>query len=295
MSILFETKLMKINSIAPDKQKFLQRLGTIDKSPKSLYVIGNLPTTEMKAVAIVGSRKPSSYGKEVAERLAFDLAKAGIVIVSGLALGIDGIAHKAALEARGTTIAVLGNGLDSIYPSTHRELAQAILEKNGAIISEYKPGTPALPYQFLERNRIVSGLSDAIVVIEAATRSGTLSTAAHALNQGREVFAVPGNITSPLSAGCNALIRQGATPVMSSEDILEVVAPKSKIKQTQLALGDTPEEVTILKLLSSGMRDGEELLITSELGASVFNQTLSILEIKGLIKALGANQWVIKR
>ncbi len=294
MSILFETFLMKINSTAPDKQKFLQRLSAIDKSPKSLYFIGNLPKTEVKAVAIVGSRKPTSYGKEVAERLAFDLARAGIIIISGLALGIDGIAHKAALEAKGTAIAVLGNGLDTIYPSSHRNLAQKIIENGGALLSEYKPGTPALPHQFLERNRIVSGLSQAVIVVEAAIRSGTLSTATHALNQGKEIFAVPGNITSPLSAGCNTLIRQGAIPVTSSEDILEVIAPENKLKQTQLTLGDTPEEVTILKLLTSGMRDGEELLVSSKLSAPIFNQTLSMLEIKGSIKALGANQWTLR-
>ncbi len=293
MSILFETKPMKINRTSPEKQKYLQRVSTIDKVPKSLYFIGKLPETEVKSVAIVGSRKPTPYGREVAERLAYDLAKSGIIIVSGLALGIDGIAHRAALEAKGMTIAVLANGLDAIYPSSHRDLAKKIIENGGALISEYAPGTPALPHQFLERNRIVSGLADAVVVVEAATRSGTLSTAAHALSQGREVFAVPGNITSPLSAGCNNLIKQGATPVTGSEDILEIIAPQQEIAQTRLTLGDTPEEVVILQLLQNGVRDGEEVLIKSGLEAITFNQTLTMLEIKGQIKALGANQWTL--
>lgn len=256
--------------------------------------MGRLPETVKPTVAIVGSRKPTSYGREVAQRISYDLAQAGVIIVSGLALGIDGVAHRGALEAGGTTIAVLGNGLDSIYPSSHQDLGQTIIEKGGAIISEYEPAMPALAYQFLERNRIVSGLSDAVVVVEAAARSGTLSTAAHALNQGREVFAVPGNITSPLSTGCNNLIKQGATPVTSSDDILEIIAPQIKIDQAQLIFGDTVEEVAIIDLLKAGLRDGEDIQIKSQLTPEVFNQTLSMLEIKGIIRPLGANQWTLR-
>ena len=139
--------------------------------------------------------------------LAFDLAKKGVTIVSGLALGIDGIAHAAALEAGGTTIAVLANSVDTVYPASHRSLGEAIIEHGGALISEYEPPRPAREFQFLARNRIVSGLSDAVIIIEAAARSGTLATATHALAQGREVFVVPGNITSPLSMGCNTLLK----------------------------------------------------------------------------------------
>lgn len=293
MSTLFETFPMKINSIRPDESEFLQRLGTIAKPPKSLYFIGKLPTTEVKTVAIVGTRKPTPYGKEVTEKISRELSQAGIIIVSGLALGIDGIAHRACLDAGGTTIAVLGNGLGNIYPSTHRELGKRIIDEGGALLSEYKPLAPALPHQFLERNRIVSGLADAVVVIEAATRSGTLSTAAHALEQGREVFAVPGNITSPLSAGCNALIKQGATPLTDTQDILDTIAP-SISTQTQLVFGDTPSETVLIGLLKEGARDGEELLLRSKLSTIEYNQTLSMLELKGIVKALGANQWTIK-
>ncbi len=284
---------MKINSITPEKHEFLSCLNAIDQSPKRLYFIGHLPEKRLPSVAIVGSRKPTAYGKEVAERLASDLARQGVVVISGLALGIDGLAHRAALEAGGLTLAVLANGLDQIYPGSHRQLAKDIVSSGGALISEYRAGTPSLPHQFLERNRIVSGLSDAIVVVEAAARSGTLSTAAHALNQGREVFAVPGNITSPLSAGCNALIAQGASPLISSDDVLDIVAPR-KHEQARLILGDTPQETAIIGLLQLGLRDGEDLFARSGLDAPAYTQALSMLEIKGVVKALGNNQWTLR-
>src|SRR5207253_2218315 len=153
-----------------------------------------------------------------------------------------GIAHRAALEAGGTTIAVLANGLPQIYPATHKDLADQIVQAGGAIVSEYDPETSALSYQFLQRNRIVSGLSDAIIITEAAARSGTLNTAMHALEQGKEVFVVPGNITSPLSAGCNTLLKQGARVATSAEDILEIIAPELLQAQTSLALGNSPLE-----------------------------------------------------
>lgn len=281
---------MKINKISPQEQIFLKRLEHIDPPSKKLYFIGKLPETEVKAVAIVGSRKPTSYGREVAEKLSYELAQKGIIIVSGLALGIDAIAHRGALEAGKTTIAVLANGLNTVYPSSHKELARKIIEKQGALISEYEPSMPPLPHQFLERNRLVSGLTDAVIVVEAAIRSGTLSTATHALNQGKTVFAVPGNITNPMSAGCNALIRQGAIPVTSIQDILDVIAPDIA-EQESFIFGDTPEEQIVIDLLKSGIRDGEELLIKSKLEATSFNQTLSMLEIKGIIKPLGGNKW----
>lgn len=281
---------MKINTISPDKQKFLQRLKHIDSKPKSLYFIGKLPESTNISVAIVGSRKPTAYGREVAEKISFELAQKRVVIVSGLALGIDAIAHRGALEAHGTTVAVLGNGLNTIYPSSHKELARRIIDNNGALLSEYESAMPPLPHQFLERNRIVSGLADAVIVVEAAMRSGTLSTATHALGQGREVFAVPGNITSPMSAGCNALIRQGAIPLTSSQDVLDIIAPHIT-EQTAMVFGDTPEEQIILELLKSGVRDGEELLTKSKLTATTYNQTLSMLELKGAIKSLGGNKW----
>ena len=286
--------VMKINRISPEKHKYLQLILSIAKSPKILHVVGTLPDKRIPTVAIVGTRKPTSYGKEVTHQLSYDLAKRGIVIISGLALGVDGIAHRAALEAGGTTIAVLGNGLPRIYPATHKSLAEDIIKHGGAIISEYEPDTEAYPHQFLERNRIVSGLADAIIITEAAARSGTLNTAAHALEQGKQVFVVPGNITSPMSGGCNALLKQGATPITGADDVLEIIAPDLLKPQAVLALGATPLESTLIELLQSGIRDGDELQQKSEAGISEFTQTLTIMEISGVIRALGANQWTLK-
>ena len=284
----------KINQISPQSHNYLQVIGDIYKPPDTLYYLGELPVERLPTVAIVGTRKPSSYGREVTQRLAYDLAVRGVVVVSGLALGVDAIAHKAALEAGGRTIAVQANGLDQLYPSTNRQLAERILSNNGAIVSQYEPGTPPMQYRFLERNRIVSGLADAIIITEAASRSGTLNTAAHALEQGRELFVVPGNITSPLSAGCNALLRQGASPVLSADDVLQVIAPSFDTTQTTLPLGANTEEAKIIELLASGVRDGGELQKQSGLEASAFNQTLTMMEINGLIRPLGANQWTLR-
>jgi DNA processing protein len=256
--------------------------------------MGTLPAERLPSVAIVGTRKPSSYGKEVTQQLAYDLAKKGIVIISGLALGVDGIAHRAALEAGGTTIAVLANGLPQIYPATHKDLADQITKQSGAVLSEYEPETSARAYQFLQRNRIVSGLSDAIIITEAAARSGTLNTAMHALEQGKEVFVVPGNITSPLSSGCNTLLKQGARPATCADDILEVIAPDLLQSQATLALGNSPLETTIIQLLASGIRDGEELQQRSDSSISEFNTALTMMEITGTIRSLGANQWTIR-
>lgn len=285
---------MKINTISPTSSHYLQIIDTIAKSPKKLYFIGKLPETRSCTVAIVGSRKPTSYGKEVTYKLAYDLARYGVIIISGLALGVDSIAHRGALEAGGITLAVLANGVDIIYPATNRGLAKNILDNRGAIISEYMPGTEARGFQFLERNRIVSGLSDAIIVTEAAARSGTLSTVMHALEQGREVFVVPGNITSPLSIGCNNLLKQGAHPIACAEDVLEIIAPDLLKPQTILPLGNSPLESKIIELMQSGVRDGDELYKLSKVETSEFSQVITMLEISGTIRALGGNQWTLK-
>lgn len=285
---------MKINEISPLSHPYLQILSSIAVTPKKLYTLGKLPEQRRVSVAIVGTRKPTAYGKEVTQQLAFELAKRGVVIISGLALGVDGIAHQAALEAGGTTIAVLGNGLPKIYPSSHRQLAERIVVSGGAILSEYAPNTPSYPSQFLERNRIISGLADAVIITEAAARSGTLNTAGHALDQGKEIFVVPGNITSPLSAGCNALLKQGASPVMSPDDILEVIAPELLHPQAILALGNNPAETAVITVLQSGVRDGEELQQKTKLEPHDLSQTLTMLEIAGVVRSLGGNQWTLR-
>lgn len=284
---------MKIKSIRPDESVFLQIIDTIAVKPKIVYFVGSLPTDRPPVVGIVGTRKPTSYGKEVTFKLAYDLAKKGVVIVSGLALGVDAIAHKAALEAGGTTIAVMAGGLDSIYPGTHRHLAQQIIDSGGALISEYPPGISVRDFQFLARNRIVSGLADAVIVTEAAARSGTLSTVMHALDQNKEVFAVPGNITSPMSVGPNRLLQQGAHPALEANDILQVIAPHLLQAQTTLNLGGNPVEIKIIDLLKEGVRDGDALQSASGFEASEFSQAITMLEIGGLIRGLGNNKWTI--
>ena len=289
---------MEINRIRPDEHNFTQRLVSIANPPKSLCFMGALPTSSAPVVAIVGSRKPSAYGREVTEQLASDLAKAGCIIVSGLALGIDGIAQRAALEAGGTVIGVIPNELPDISPQTNYKLAMNIIKNGGAILSEWKKGDGKVVnrWSFLERNRLVSGLADAVITTEAAERSGTLNTAAHALSQGRDVFAVPGNITSPLSAGCNVLLKQGAYPATEAKDILQIIAPEQlkKPDQNQLPLGSSPEETIIINLIASGVRSGDQLQQQSGLSASNFSTALTMLEINGVIKPLGANNWMLK-
>ncbi len=284
---------MKINRATPDKHEYLASLTYISDAPKLIFFTGSLPDARLPTVAIVGTRKPTAYGKEVAYRLASELAAKGIVVVSGLALGIDAIAHRGAIEAGGLTIAVLANSVDTIYPRSHTGLAKQIITQGGAILSEYEPPKEARGYQFLARNRLVSGLSDAVVVVEAASRSGTLNTASHALDQGKYLFAVPGNITSPLSAGCNTLIKQGAFPVTRTEDILEVIAPSLLSPQSPLPLGNTPAETAILSLIQGGIRDGDAIHQASGLNTAEFNQTLTMMELDGRIRALGANQWTV--
>ena len=289
---------MEINRITPDEHIFSQRLAHIANSPKSLCYMGKLPEINAPVVSIVGSRKPSAYGKEVTERLATDLAKAGCVIVSGLALGVDCIAQKAAIEAGGTVVAVVPNELPDISPRTNYQLAMSIIERGGAVISEWMKGDNKIVnrWSFLERNRLVSGLADGIIITEAAERSGTLNTASHALNQGRDLFVVPGNITSPLSAGCNTLLKQGAYLVTDADDVLSIIAPEKLQKDNgqELAASATIEEAIIIKLISEGLRDGDEIQQKSGLSASDFATALTMLEINGVIKPLGANNWTLR-
>lgn len=284
---------MNIHKTTPDKHKYLGLLTTIPIPPKNIFFVGTIPKERAPTAAIVGTRKPTPYGKEVGYKLAYDLAKKGVIIVSGLALGIDSIAHRGALEAGGITLAVQANSLEQVYPRSHKALAEQIIKAGGALVSEYEPPTDPRDFQFLARNRIVSGVSDALIIVEAARRSGTLNTAAHALEQGREVFVVPGNITSPLSSGCNALLKQGAHPVTCADDVLEVIAPQLLTKQAALPLGATPLETTLISLLHSGIRDGDELHRRSGVEAAEFNQTITLMEINGNIRALGGNQWTL--
>lgn len=260
--------------------------------PKQLFVLGaSLETLlQQPCLTVVGSRKVSAYGKTVTTQLVRETAGSDVTIISGLAIGVDGIAHRAAFEANAQTIAVLPCGLDRIYPHSHRQLAERILQSGGALVSEYPPGSTIYPLNFIARNRIAAGLSQGVLITEAAEKSGSLHTAHFALEQGREVMAVPGNITSPTSAGTNNLIKSGATPVTKAADILQVlgIAPKTKAKT---AHGATAAEQRLLELLQTGISDARLLFEASQLDASLFNQTLTMLEITGKIRPLGNNHW----
>lgn len=287
---------MEIKSTRPDKHKFFNKLSAIYNSPDQLYYLGKIPEVEVPVVAIVGSRKPTAYGRQIAQQLALELTQKGVIVVSGLALGIDAIAHKGCLEAGGVTIAVLGSGLNYITPYTNRSLAERILNNGGAIISEYPSSQPALPHQFLERNRIVSGLADGVIVVEAAARSGTLSTAAHALSQGREVFAVPGPITSPMSVGCHNLIKQGAQLITSADDVCVALGlnQPSSAKQPTLPILSDPLQTQIIQLVADDVIDGDQIIQQLKLSPDELNFHLTMLEINDHIAPLGANRWMLK-
>lgn len=284
---------MIVNKLTLEDSSFPSSLREIVDPPKQLFILGNpsLIKKEVK-VGVVGSRRVSSYGRSVTLRLARELAEQDIVIVSGLALGIDSIAHRAALEVKGKTIAVLPCGLDRVYPASHTTLAKEILSNDGLLISEYPPGTNPQKYQFIARNRLISGLSDGVLITEAASKSGSLHTANFALDQGKQVFAVPGNITSDLSAGTNNLIRAGATPVTGSNDIFEAL--NLAVSSSNTPVADNAEEALLLNLLQQGVQDSSELLEQSRMDTARFNQTLTMLEISGKIRPLGTGQWGLK-
>ena len=280
---------MKINTISASDPLFPERLRQIPERPKRLFYRGEVLTYNL-GVSIVGTRKPTAYGRQVTKDLASRLAEKGAVIISGLAHGVDGIAHEAVISAGGTAIAVQAGGLDRIYPAAHRDLAAKIIENGGVLVSENEPGIPPLQFRFLERNRLVSGLSDIVIVTEAGLRSGTMNTVGHALEQGRDVYAVPGPITSAMSAGCNRLIAQGATPIVNIDDFIDQLFPE-KTKKQALLLATTPEEQVILQLISDGVTDGDDMQEKSGLDAAAFSQILTLLEIRGIIRPAGANRW----
>ena len=303
MSTLFSHFFQNINQIRPLEANFTEVLESIALKPKTLYFYGKMPENVVKngkmerpkTVAIVGSRKNTRYGQEIAYKLACELARNGVIVVSGLAYGIDSIAHQGALDAGGVTVAVLGTPIDKIYPTTHKPLAAEIIKTGGAVISEYAPGETVYPKtSFLHRNRLISGLSDIVVIIEAAEHSGTLNTAAHALNQGKDVYAVPGNITNPYSKGCNNLIKQGAIPYTEPDDILRVLFPENyqkSRKPSKNLTGDTEIETKILNALAEGLRSGEEIMKALNLKSAEFNEAITFLEIKSRIRPLSANNW----
>lgn len=256
-------------------------LAAIHDPPPCLYVRGNAPLDALAGpcVAVVGARSCSSYGRSVARSLGRELAAAGLVVVSGMARGVDGEAHRGALDADGVTIAVLGCGVDRDYPAAHAELARRICER-GLVVSEYEPGVEPAPWRFPARNRIIAGLSHATVVVEARERSGALITADFALEEGREVLAVPGEITSALSAGTNALLRLGATPVTRAEDVLEAFGLEPA-RSRPPDLGEAAE--ALLRELRDGALTADELVRASRLDAAAASAALLELELARLV------------
>lgn len=305
MSILFSQNLLKNNEIRPQEADFTEVLESIALAPKMLYFYGKMPENRLKmdgsgglerpkTLAIVGTRKPTRYGEGIAYELAKEAAKRGAVVVSGMAFGIDAAAHRGALDGGGVTVAVLGTPIDYIYPRAHRGLAERIIESGGCVMSELAPGAEYFPKTtFLQRNRLISGLADVVVVPEAAERSGSLNTAAHALEQGRDLFVVPGDIQRAMSKGCNKLIKQGAEPYTEVEDVLRVLFPMKKgrkLKQEKL-IGDDEVETKILQGLDVGLDDGDEIMDKLGISAAEFSCAMTMLEIKGRVMALGANRW----
>jgi DNA processing protein len=276
-----------------DDPAYPDRLREIADAPPVLYVNGTLTEADDWAIAIVGTRRATPYGLQVTERLAGDVAAAGVTIVSGLALGVDTYAHRAALARGGRTIAVLGSGIDRIYPGENRGLAQRIAAQ-GAVISEFPLGAMPDAVNFPRRNRIVSGLARATLVVEADHKSGAMITANVAAEQGRDVFAVPGSILSPLSAGPNQLIKEGARVVTEAADILDELHLTAVVEQRSAreVLPGDPTEATLLGLISHEPLHVDDLTRASRLPSSVVTATLTLLELKGLARQVAPMQYV---
>jgi DNA processing protein len=278
---------------SPDYPRLLRE---IPAPPPVLYIKGTLTEEDGWAVSIVGTRRASVYGREVTRRLAGALARSGITIVSGLARGVDGEAHRAALEAGGRTIAVLGCGIDRVYPPEHRKLAQEII-RNGALVSDYALGTPPEGCNFPPRNRIISGLSLGVLVTEAGTRSGALITVDYAAEQGRDVFAVPGSVMNSGSKGTNGLIQDGAKVVLGPEDILvelnlTMVAEQTEVRQVLPA--DETEEA-LLSRLSAEPVHVDELQQQLDLPIAQVTSTLALMELKGMVRQVGGMNYIVAR
>lgn len=277
-----------------DKDKQLALLGELPQPVKELYYRGDSFESLLKRpmIAVVGSRKVSPYGRQITQSITSQLVRAGVVVVSGLALGVDSIAHQAALDSGGPTIAVLPCGIDRIYPASHSNLAKRILDQDGVLVSEYPANSDSpMKYQFIARNRIIAGLAQGVLITEAALKSGSLHTADFALEQGKDVFAIPGNITSATSAGTNNLIKNGATPVMTAEDILETLGI-SVTPNESLYIPANEHEKTILALIEQDFSNIEILQIESRLDPILLNTTLTTLEISGAVTQTNSGRWI---
>lgn len=284
-------------AITWEDENYPPRLRYIHNPPPLLYVKGEIFPRDEWAVAVVGTRNPSHYGRQVVDQIAGDLARNGITVISGLAQGIDSLAHRAALEAGGRTIAVLGCGIDIIYPAQHTKLAQVIIEE-GALVTEYPLGTPPEGGNFPPRNRIISGLALGTVIVEAGERSGALITADYTLEQGRELFAVPGNIMARKSQGTNRLIQEGgAKLILSVEDIMEELnlTMIEEHREVQEILPENETESMILSHISQEPMHVDEIGRKSGLPIAQVTSTLALMELKGLVRQVSGMNYVLAR
>ncbi len=286
----------EIQILTWDDPNYPAHLKQIDQPPPILYLKGAFSPEDAWAVAIVGTRAVTAYGRQVTEEIATVLAQNGVTIVSGLARGVDAVAHSAAVKAGGRTLAVLGSGVDRIYPPEHRALAEKIMLQ-GAVLSDYAPGTPPESANFPPRNRIISGLSLAVVVIEAAETSGSLITASFAAEQGRDVFAVPGNIFAPQSKGTNRLIANGAKPLLAVNDILEALDLTRNIERREIrkALPADPTEAALFQLIGAEPLHVDEIRAQTGLPIDRVSSTLAMMELKGMVRQVGGMQYVAVR
>lgn len=277
-------------------EAYPQRLKEIDQPPPVLYIRGDYLPDDLFAVAIVGTRRVTPYGRQITEELSSFLAANGLTVISGLARGVDAIAHQATLKAGGRTIGVLGSGVDKIYPPEHRGLAEQMMDQ-GAIISDYAPGTPPEASNFPPRNRIISGLSLAVVVIEAGETSGALITAEFAAEQGREVFAVPGSILAPQSKGTNRLIQKGALPLLSVNDLMQAldITRVGKQKAARKIMPSDPTEAKLLSVLGHEPLHVDEIRNQSELPIEKVSSALALMELKGMVRQVGGMNYVAVR
>jgi DNA processing protein len=279
-----------------DDELYPQRLKEIDQPPPVLYMRGELKPEDFWSVAVVGTRRVSAYGRQVADELAMFLANHGVTVVSGLARGVDAIAHQAALKSGGRTIAVLGCGVDRIYPPENTHLAEKMI-MSGAVLSDYAPGTPPDASNFPPRNRIISGLSMATVVVEAGQTSGALITAQFAVDQGREVFAVPGNIMVPQSKGTNKLIAQGAHPLLSAQDLLDILDLRrvTEQREVQKILPGNETEKKLLSVLTHEPLHMDDICNLTSLPIERVSSALVMMELKGLVRQVGGMNYVAVR
>ncbi len=280
----FEVKILTLSD-----NEYPKNLKETEDAPHVLYVRGEITPTDSSAVAIVGTRMMTSYGREVTEKVASEFAEFGVTIVSGLALGVDAAAQKAALKAGGRTIAVLASGLDIISPYSNKFLGEEILKGNGAIVSEQPLGHLPFKQDFAVRNRLISGLSKAVVVVEGRMKSGTFYTVNAANEQGRPVFAVPGPVTSPASEGPNFLIQNGAKMVVSARDVMEELDIQIKVDSTEVSrlMPEDKKEEKIYKILETEPLHLDELARILGLPTAEVSARLTIMEIKGTVKSLG--------